>query len=71
MYEAGEILDVVFPSGEVTLHPSRGQESRVAYGPAISYCRCWTQSLLRQRVDTVRAPGSGLPISCQAKRVAM
>jgi hypothetical protein len=34
-------------------------------------CRRRTQSLFSQRVDTVRAPGSGLPISCPAKRVAM
>jgi hypothetical protein len=34
--------------------------------------RRWrTQSLFSQRVDTVRVPGSGLPISCHAKRVAM
>jgi hypothetical protein len=59
MDEAEESLDVVFPSGDVTLHSNRqafvrseklhskdfrassysnrGQESRVAYAPAISY----------------------------------
>jgi hypothetical protein len=30
-----------------------------------------TKSLFSQRVDTVSAPGSGFPISRQAKRVAM
>ena len=29
-------------------------------------CRCRTQSLLRQRLETVSLPGSGLPFSRQA-----
>jgi hypothetical protein len=67
--------DLRTPDGDAFLHSVLDRQryiSSMLHNPMVTCprgtgprCRCGTQSLLRHRVDTVSAPGSGLPFSCQ------